>query len=322
MARLLVVRFSGTVMGVRPEEFGLPAIGDRQMTFRMFAEAAIGDSMDESGPLDLVLPNDAVRIIECFSPHFQAWHDRRPSTDDEVANHLFAHALASWHFTLPGWVLGISDLLRLNRPLADVLRMVALHEGTAWTSSDRSPTGITLTATRDFLRDRRAGRGRAVPATAPLQPPEARVAPPESPAAFVYVDESRIADLRRLESADFDLRKLVGICEELNQCYRAQCYHAVAALTRALIDHVPPIFGVRSFPEVANNYAGSRSFRDSMRQLDTAARTIGDQHLHTQIRASETLPTRVQVDFSQVVDVLLAEIVRLLQPRNAGATGT
>jgi hypothetical protein len=319
-SRLLIVRFSGTVMSVRPETFGLPAVGDRQMSFRTFAEAAIGDSMDESGSLELALPDDRVRIIDCFSPHFQAWHDRRPSTDDEVEDYLFAHALASWDFGLRSWVLGVSDSLRLKRPLADLVRMVVLHEGAAWTSSDQSPTGITLTPSREFVRERRDRRRRAAPATTPLQPAQAPVATPEVPAAFVYVDESRIADLRRLESADFDLRKLVAICDELNQCYRAQCYHAVAALTRALIDHVPPIFGMRSFPEVANNYAGSRSFRDSMRQLDTAARTISDQHLHTQIRAREALPTRVQVDFSQVVDVLLAEIVRLLHPRNAAGT--
>lgn len=27
-------------------------------------------------------------------------------------------------------------------------------------------------------------------------------------------------------------------------------------LTRALIDHVPPVFGCQSFVELANNYAG------------------------------------------------------------------
>jgi len=321
--RLLVVRFSGTVMAVRSEAFGLPALGDRQAIFRMFAEAAIGDSLDESGPLDLVLPDNAVRTIDCFSPHFQAWHDRPPATDDQVESYLFAHALASWEFSLPNWVLGTSDLLRLKRTVADVLRMVTLQEGSAWTLSDQSPTGAALTPLRDFVRDRRASRGPSPRTTAPPQPQEATVAPPEStPAAFVYVDESRIADLRRLESSSFDLRKLIALCEELNQCYRAQCYHAVAALTRALIDHVPPIFGVRSFSEVANNYAGSRSFKDSMQQLDAAARRIGDQHLHTQIRSSEVLPTRVQVDFSQVVDVLLSEIVRLLQPRTTSGSGT
>ena len=132
-----------------------------------------------------------------------------------------------------------------------------------------------------------------------------------SPSEYTFVDEVRIADLRHTTSSQHDLRKLIALCGELNQCYRSQCYHAVAALTRAVLDHVPPIFGHQNFAAVANRY-GSKSFKDCMTQLETMARKIGDMHLHTQIRERESLPTRTQVNFSQAVDVLLAEIVRLL----------
>jgi len=134
-----------------------------------------------------------------------------------------------------------------------------------------------------------------------------------SPATFVYVDEARIADLRRLEPEGFDLRKLIAFCEELNQSYRAQCYHAVAALTRAVMDHVTPLLACRTFSEVANNYAGTKSFKDCMKRLEDAARKIADAHLHTPVRDSEVLPTRVKVNFSNEVDVLLGEIIRRLQ---------
>ena len=50
-----------------------------------------------------------------------------------------------------------------------------------------------------------------------------------------------------------------------------------------------------------------------MTHLATSARGIGDQHLHSQIRASEILPSIVQVDFSNDLDVLVAEIVRVLK---------
>jgi hypothetical protein len=196
--------------------------------------------------------------------------------------------------------------------------MIKLHEGADWTLTEARDFAITVKPTATFIRDQRPpvrpGARQAV--ERPVQ--EATPAPP-APAIFLYVDESRIADLRAIDAREFDLRKAIALCEELNQCYRAQCYHAVAALTRALIDHIPPVFGMHSFAEVANNYAGSRSFKESMKQLDTAARAIADQHLHTQIRKSEVLPTRVQVDFSQVVDVLLGEIVRVLQARNDSA---
>ncbi|MBU2600824.1 MAG: hypothetical protein KKA32_01460 [Actinobacteria bacterium] len=317
---LLVVRFSGTVMGTRPADFGLPQYDDRETMFRVFSEAAIGDALDEKSEVPIALPDQPVHTIDCFSPHFQMWHDRQPATDEEIERYVIAHVFWAWQFNFPNWRVGPSDVLRLKRPWPDILRMIALHEGHEWAVSNPDASGVTVTPSTTLIRDQRQqGRPEARPAVERLGP-EPTPVPAPSPAVFVYVDESRIADnLRGIEAPNFDLRKLVALCEELNQCYRAQCYHAVAALTRVVIDHVPPLFGVRSFIEVANNYPGSRSFKASMQQLETAARAIADQHLHTQIRNSEVLPTRVQVDFSQVVDVLLAEIVRLLQPRNGDA---
>ena len=128
----------------------------------------------------------------------------------------------------------------------------------------------------------------------------------------MFVDEARLSDLRQVSSTKFDLRKVIEICDELNICYRSQCYLAVAALIRALLDHVPPVFGVDSFAKVANNYQGGKSFKASMQHLDSSARNIADGHLHGQIRQKESLPTRTQVNFSPDVDVLLAEVVRLL----------
>ena len=80
---------------------------------------------------------------------------------------------------------------------------------------------------------------------------------------------------------------------------------------KLLIDHIPPIFGCGNFSEVSNNYRGSKSFKQSMKHLQNSARSIGDAHLHTQIRNKETLPTLAQVNFHNDIDVLLSEIVRL-----------
>lgn len=128
-----------------------------------------------------------------------------------------------------------------------------------------------------------------------------------------YISAARLNELAALRPAVWDLRKLIRLCEEIDGAYKAQSYLAVAALTRALLDHVPPIFGHRTFAEVANNYAdGGRSFKDSMEHLQNSARRIGDAHLHNQIRNSESLPTSTQVNFSNDLDVMLAEIVRVL----------
>jgi hypothetical protein len=128
-----------------------------------------------------------------------------------------------------------------------------------------------------------------------------------------YVHPDRLKELYNIKHKDFDLAKLLQLLEELDLSFRIGCYLAAAMLVRAVLDHVPPIFGVCTFAVVANNYAGTRSFRESMRNLENSSRRIADQHLHGQIRSRETLPTARQVDFSPDMDVLLAEIIRILK---------
>lgn len=127
-----------------------------------------------------------------------------------------------------------------------------------------------------------------------------------------FIDKDRLKDLNNIKSEEYDLKRLIRLCEEINICYEYDCYSAVAALTRALLDHVPPIFECKSFSEVANNYKGSKSFKDNMVHLEKVVRKIADSHLHIQIRNKEILPSDRQVNSSQEVDVLLAEIIRIL----------
>jgi hypothetical protein len=88
----------------------------------------------------------------------------------------------------------------------------------------------------------------------------------------------------------------------------------MAMLTRAIIDHVPPIFGMKNFSEVANNYGGSSSVKKEFKNLETTARNIADLHLHSHIRRKEVLPNLTQVDVSNSLDLLLSEIISLLDP--------
>jgi hypothetical protein len=126
-----------------------------------------------------------------------------------------------------------------------------------------------------------------------------------------YVSKSRISELRQIRSDEFDLRRLIKLCEELNKCFGANSFCATAALLRAVIDHVPPIFGVTTFAEVANNIGG-KSDKKSLLRLQTACRDISDAVLHQQIRRREILPTAIRVDFKNELDVLLGEIIRRL----------
>tara|TARA_R110002049_G_scaffold309094_1_gene516810 strand:- start:1738 stop:2505 length:768 start_codon:yes stop_codon:yes gene_type:complete len=126
-----------------------------------------------------------------------------------------------------------------------------------------------------------------------------------------YIDLTRIKELKQVAS-DYDLNKLIRLCEELNDNYSRDNFYSVGMLVRAIIDHVPPIFGLSNFKEVANNYGeGGKSFNKNMKHLENSLRNISDSLLHSQIRKKESLPNDIQVNFSQDLDVLLAEIIRI-----------
>lgn len=136
--------------------------------------------------------------------------------------------------------------------------------------------------------------------------------PVAKPGYMALISESRLSELRGLTSPDFDFRKLVRLCEEMNLAFQEECYFATAMLIRGVLDHVPPVFGVKTFSEVANNYpGGGRSFKETMHHLENASRKVADAHLHMPMRKSETLPTAQQVNCGQQLDVLLSEIVRI-----------
>ena len=131
--------------------------------------------------------------------------------------------------------------------------------------------------------------------------------------SFTYVHLDRIKEIKLISNKSFDLIRLVRLCEELNIAFNNKSYLSTVILVRAIIDHVPPIFGTSSFIEVVNNYKGSKSFKESVKNLESSSRKIADQYLHTQIRNKEVLPNKNQIDFSNDVDVLLGEVYRILK---------
>lgn len=129
----------------------------------------------------------------------------------------------------------------------------------------------------------------------------------------LYVDAQRILEMQAVQSLNWDLRKLVRMLQEVNLAHANEMHMATAMLVRAVADHVSPILGCKTFSEVANNYTAPRSFSDQMKHLDGSMRKIADMHLHQQVRKSEVLPAAAQVDFKAALDVLLAEIIRILR---------
>jgi hypothetical protein len=128
-----------------------------------------------------------------------------------------------------------------------------------------------------------------------------------------FIDPDRINELKKIKSRKFDLTKLIGICEELNESMANSAHIGASLLVRALIDHVPPIFDFQNFADFANQYPGTRSFKRSMNNLNISLRNIADANIHTQVRKKDVLPTAVQTDFTPELDLLLSEVVRKLK---------
>ena len=142
---------------------------------------------------------------------------------------------------------------------------------------------------------------------------------PRAPAPLVatFFDAARLEELRALKNAPFDCTRLIGMCEELNACSARGNAHAVAMLTRAIVDHVPPIFGFQSFEEVAANYGGTkeRSFKKAMERLDKHTKKVADRLLHGHISSSEVAPTMAEVSYAGELNHLLSEVYRRLKER-------
>lgn len=128
-----------------------------------------------------------------------------------------------------------------------------------------------------------------------------------------YVSVNRIEALLQINTQNFDLQKLVQLCKEANAAYRNGCLLSLAMIQRTIINHVPPIFGFKTFQEVVNNYTGGRSFKQLMERLDNSLRKVADSHLHQVIRQKESLPELPQVDFRTEIDILLSEIIGILK---------
>ena len=125
---------------------------------------------------------------------------------------------------------------------------------------------------------------------------------------YDYVNQWRIDDLLQLNSNEFDLKKLIRLCEELNIAYRNKAYYSVGFLVRIIKDHIPPIFWKKSFAEVAANI-WAQSIKNNLQHLERSLKNIADDMAHGAISGKEILPNEQKVSFQADLDVLLWQII-------------
>ncbi|MFH8753975.1 hypothetical protein ACH4GK_42695 [Streptomyces rimosus] len=135
----------------------------------------------------------------------------------------------------------------------------------------------------------------AFPTPDPLVP-----APSPAPTLSPYVAEELIADLEAKDTT-FRTDKLLALVRELNANHADQHPYACQMLLRAILDHIPPVFGQKSFQHVVAHGPWGRTEKVYMKQL-TEFRASADDALHRQIGTRTSrfsigdLPTRASVN--------------------------
>ncbi|MFC4328697.1 hypothetical protein ACFPC0_12790 [Streptomyces andamanensis] len=129
-----------------------------------------------------------------------------------------------------------------------------------------------------------------------------------------YISDKIVADLQSIaDSSKLNCEKLLKLIGELNAAYSGGRVYSALAIVRAIIDHIPPIFGFIKFSEVHSNWAWGRTDKNYMLKLSDF-RSTADDVLHRQISSNvdlieiEDLPPRTWLNR------LLQECVQQLKP--------
>lgn len=127
-----------------------------------------------------------------------------------------------------------------------------------------------------------------------------------------YASLELIKKLELLDQKPLFTRKLTTLLDELNVAYESNMVYACHALLRAVLDHVPPIFGSKDFNAVADNYSWGRTDKAHMKALKDF-RNSADDALHKQIRKTDVLLELQGIPNHRALNVLLNEAVELIE---------
>ncbi|GAA3193464.1 hypothetical protein GCM10010451_49360 [Streptomyces virens] len=98
--------------------------------------------------------------------------------------------------------------------------------------------------------------------------------------------------------------KLIALLHELDDNYAGGNAYSCHAMLRAVIDHVPPLLGHKSFEAAVNNYTWTRTDKKYMTRL-LEFKTQADDVLHRQIRASADVITMHDLPQAAALNALL-----------------
>ncbi|MFJ1709724.1 hypothetical protein [Kitasatospora sp. NPDC088346] len=127
-----------------------------------------------------------------------------------------------------------------------------------------------------------------------------------------YVDAKLITELeQKAGTTAWKLDKFLQLARELNDNFANENPYACHALLRAIIDHVPPVFGQGSFEQVASSHPWGHTDKAYMRKL-VEFKKAADDVMHRQIRRSENVISMHDLPLRSYVNALLRAFADLL----------
>ncbi|MEV6500017.1 hypothetical protein [Streptomyces prunicolor] len=151
---------------------------------------------------------------------------------------------------------------------------------------------------------------------AEIAPTPVEAAEPEgsTPGRGTYVDPALLDDLENAaQVSTWKVHKLVALCQGLNDAYAAGNPYVCAAMIRAVLDHIPPVFGHTDFKQVAAQYSFTvrRTDKAHAQYLETF-RPIGDDVLHRPISPRVPVVTMDDIPAPLRLNAVLHELLLLL----------
>ncbi|MFF8932306.1 hypothetical protein ACF1AO_34140 [Streptomyces longwoodensis] len=150
----------------------------------------------------------------------------------------------------------------------------------------------------------------------PAEPEPAAVVPERAP----YVDPVLLDDITAAaRGTRWQVHKLVSLCEELNDSYVEGRPYASIALARAVLDHIPPLFGLKTFAQVAAQYSFPVAQTDKAHAGRLSAfREVAHDVMHRPISA--TVPILTMGDLPEPVrlNAMLQEVLSILRKEASG----
>ncbi|MFF2573538.1 hypothetical protein [Streptomyces sp. NPDC058084] len=138
--------------------------------------------------------------------------------------------------------------------------------------------------------------------------------PALSSARAPYLDDDLFTAIKdAAQTTTWKVDKLLALCTELNDSYASGNAYACAALLRAVLDHIPPVFGHKDFKQVAAQHTFTVQRTDKAHAQKLASfKDIADDALHRPISANIPLitmndipePTRLRAVLHELVTVL------------------